>query len=338
MLKIDKKGLAYFYSILRKRMIHLNLQLLYDCNYKCKICDFWKQEYDDSQKLSLEQIRIIADKIKVLGPQIISIGGGEPLMHKDIVDITSVLAEDNFPVMICNGWFVTSEIARDLFNAGMYEVSISVDYVDAEKHDAQRGRKGAFDRAVKALEILKENRTASHQRVHMISVVMEDNLDQIEDLIKLAKDIGVTYLVTLYSDNRGKKNKQFDGRDISAHLLGLKAKYKDFLSLPGYISGFSDAVNNVNGMQPCYAGKNLYNIDSTGNVSLCIDRLDDPVGNIFTEDMTDIKELLLQKQMSNSCGDCWTSCRGAIETLLYQGNFSNWHTMYQSIKNVPLYK
>ncbi len=338
MLKIDRKSLTYLYSLLRKRMVHLNLQLLYNCNYKCKICNFWKHEYDDAPKLSLDQVQIIADKIKFFGPQIISIGGGEPLLHNDIIPITKTLAKDNFPVMICNGWFITPEIAKDLFNAGMYEVSISVDYANPNQHDKQRGKQGAFDRAIEALEILQKSRTQSFQRVHMISVVMEDNLCQIEELIKLAKEIGITYLVTLYSDNRGRKDKPNLSTDVSSHLLDLKKKYKEFLSLPGYISKFSESLHSQTGIQPCFAGKNLYNIDSTGNVSQCIDKIDQLVGNIFTEDIREIENRLLQLQSHQICGDCWTSCRGAIETLMYKGGFSNWKTMYQSIKNVPLSK
>lgn len=337
MVNIDKKGIRYFYSVLRKQLIHLNLQLLYTCNYKCRICDFWKEEYKNAPQLSLEQIEAIAEKIKPLGPQIISIGGGEPLMHKDIVGITRTLAKDNFPVMICNGWFVTPEISRDLFDAGMYEVSISVDYSDAEKHDRQRGKKGSYDRAVKALETLQRNRTRPWQRVHMISVVMEDNIDQIEDLILLAKDIGVTYLVTLYSDGRGKKHRQFNDVDLSARLMNLKNKYKDFLALPGYLSKFTESVRNISGISPCYAGKNLYNIDSSGNVTLCIDRLDDPVGNIFENDIRSIRSALLDKHKKNTCGECWTSCRGAIEALMYDNDkIANWKAMYRSVKNIPI--
>ena len=339
MIRDTAKKIKFINSFTRKRLVHLNLQLLYTCNFKCRICDFWKPPYTSYPALSVNQVEVIAQKLKPHGPMIISLGGGEPLLHKGLVDIVRVLSVDNFPVMICNGWYMTKEIAHNLFKAGLYEVSISVDYANAELHDAQRGQKGAFDRAINALKLLHENRVHPDQRVHMISVVMEDNIDQIEPLIKIAKEIGVTYLLTFYSDGRGVKEKNKYGIDIGKFLLELKKKYKEFVVLPEFIEQFTEASENPLGIQPCYAGKNLFNIDSCGNVSRCIDQLDNPAGNILTDDMQLIKETLFTQFKNASCGACWTSCRGNIESLMYgKQKFNNWLAYYHMTKDVPLVK
>ncbi len=319
MFKENIKKLKYVSAFYQKKMVHLNLQLLYNCNFRCKICDFWKDSFVKSKPLSVEQIRAISDKLKPISPLVISIGGGEPLLHKNIIEITEILAEDHFPVMICNGWYITPEIAKKLFLAGMHEVSISVDYADAEKHDAQRGKKGAYEKALKALQILNENRAYPWQRVHMISVVMDDNLDQIEPLINIAKNMGITYLLTFYSNQRGAKPEQKHSVDTAEYLLSLKKKYKEFVSLPGYLAQFSKA-NSPEGVSPCFAGKNLFNIESHGNVTRCIDRLDDPAGNIFEHDLKSLLKKLHLQYETDKCGNCWTSCRGAIETLMHGKN------------------
>lgn len=305
------KRLRYMYSFLRKRMVHLNLQILYTCNFRCKICDFWKAPYKDMPPISLEQVRLIAGKLKALGPLIISVGGGEPLLHPDLVEITRCLSRNNFPVMICNGWHVTAENARALFKAGMHEVSISVDYADPGKHDRQRGMEGAFQRALQALKILNENRVKSWQRVHMISVVMEDNLEDIASLAHLAKKIGVTYLVTRYSSGRGKKSARALPKDVGEYLVKLRKKHRYFISLPGYLERFGETT------YPCYAGKNLFNIDCQGDVTRCIDSLEEPVGNMISHDIFSLEEKLLEKHRVSKCDKCWTSCRGSIETLMY---------------------
>jgi MoaA/NifB/PqqE/SkfB family radical SAM enzyme len=337
MLQNTLKKLRYVGSFYQKKLIHLNLQLLYSCNFQCRICDFWKDPYPGYPALSVDQVKIIAQKLKSVAPLVISIGGGEPLLHKGLVEITEILSKDHFPVMICNGWFVTPEIARNLFKAGMHEVSISVDYADPAKHDAQRGKKGAFEKAISALRILHENRVNPEQRVHMISVIMDDNLDQIEPLIKIAKDMGITYLITFYSNGRGVKDSKDFNTDVGKYLLSLKDKYKEFVSLPGYVEQFTEAYNNPNGITPCFAGKNLFNIDSQGNVTRCIDRLDDVAGNIFTDDFNAIKENLFKQFQTANCGVCWTSCRGSIESLMY-GNrrWENYKAYYQMTKKVPL--
>lgn len=326
-LKKGRYGLAFA----RRSLVHTNLQILYDCNFRCKICDFWHDRGDGQRpRMTAEQARIISDKLASIAPQIVSIGGGEPLLHPELMDIVSALSRHHIPVMICNGWYVNATNARELFERGMYEISVSCDYADPERHDRQRGMPGAHKRALAALKCLVDNRVHPEQRVHMISVVMDDNLDDIEQLVKMASDLGVTYLLTLYSHRRG----ALSPRDVPTHtterLLELKARYPEFVVLRGYVARFSEALENA-GIGPCYAGKNLCNVDSQGQVSLCIDRVDEPVANLLTDDAKTVRRALLAAFERNDCRACWTSCRGTIETLMYGrdrlGNLRDYYAM-----------
>lgn len=328
------KRMKFFGAFLRRDFVHLNLQLLYQCNFHCRICDFWKPAYKDMPQLSAADVQIMVDKLP--GPMIVSIGGGEPLMHPELLPIIRILGKKHFPVMICNGWYVTPENARELFAAGLHEISISVDYADAAKHDKQRGVQGAFERALQALDTLNRSRIHASQRVHMISVVMDDNLDQIEPLIKLAGEMGITYLLTYYSHNRGKKDRRNAQEDVSAHLLALKRKYPHFVAIEGYLERFTDAAGD-DGIRPCYAGKNLLNVDCQGNVSRCIDHLDQSAGNILVDDFESIRMNLLRQFEANDCGACWTSCRGNFETLMYgEKRLRNLMDSYRVTRAIPL--
>lgn len=330
------KALRFAYSFSRKKMVHANFQLLYDCNFTCKICDFWKDSYRGSPRVSAADVAVIAKKLKPYAPMIISLGGGEPLLHPELEEIVRILAKDHFPVMICNGWFVTAENARNLFRAGLYEVSVSLDYASPEKHDAQRGRKGAFEKAVNALRLLHENRTNPHQRVHMISVIMEDNVDEVAPLIEMCKEMGITYLVTFYSSYRGRKENRSSPAEISMKLLDIRKKYPDFLSLPDFIRRYGESSSDT-GIRPCYAGRNLFHIDASGNVSRCIDRLDNPVGNFLTDDAPTIFAGLEAQFLKNDCGACWTSCRGSVESLMYGENrLKNLLAYREMTRAVPL--
>lgn len=302
-------------AFLRRRLLHLNLQILYQCNFKCGICDFWKEPYRGRPRLDVAQVEVIAAKVARIGPHIVSIGGGEPLMHPELPEIVRALSHRHFTAMITNGWFVTPTLARSLFAAGLYEASVSIDFADPAKHDAQRGRAGAHARGLEALRVLHAARTHAHQRVHMISVVMDDNLDEIEPLLGICASLGITYLVTLYSNCRGGKQPRPVASDVSAHLLRLKKQYPRFVVLRGYIARFSEAIA-AGGIGSCAAGRNLWDIDSTGRVSLCIDRLDEPLGNILEDDIDNLVRTLRERHRNNDCRTCWTSCRGSIETLM----------------------
>lgn len=313
-LAINAKKAQYAYNFIRGRLVHTNLQLLYDCNFRCQICDFWRPGQVRRPRLSAAQVAVIAEKLGRIGPQIVSIGGGEPLLHPELVEIVRLLSRQHFPVMICNGWFVTPERARALFEAGIYEVSISVDYADPDRHDRQRGMPGAHRRALEALEVLERSRVHPWQRVHMISVVLDDNLGDLPVLIERCADLGITYLVTLYSDARGKMPSRSLPRDLGERLLELKARYPRFVALRGYLARFSEAARQ-GGVGGCQAGRLLCNVDSQGAVSLCIDRVDEPVGNLLDDPVETVVAALGQAHRRNRCTGCWTSCRGSIESV-----------------------
>lgn len=332
------KKLRFAASFLRKRLIHVNLQILYECNYRCRICDFWKEGHRNETRLTAAEVSIISKKLNCIGPQVVSIGGGEPMLHPEIVDIARALAPYHFPVMITNGSIMSPQLAKELFKAGMIEISVSIDYAEPQKHDQQRGIPGAYTKAVEALKILHENRTHPEQRINLIAVIMEDNLSEVEPLILLCKEMGITFMVTLYSHSRGTKAQRDASVEASRQLLELKKKHRHFVSLRGYLERFSDAITH-GGIASCYAGRNLCNIGSRGEVSLCIDHIADSVGNLLTDDMLEIERRLLERHCSNRCHDCWTSCRGSIESILYgRRPWLNLLDYYQMTRPVPLGK
>jgi len=319
-------------GFLTGRFIHCNLQVTYRCNFRCQICDFWKEPHDPADELSLDDVRRIGTKLSRLGTLIISLAGGEPLIRDDLYDVITILnATGHFPILITNGWFVDEAVARDILRAGLQEISVSIDYRDPARHDAQRGQPGAWDRAVRALELLHKHRPDRRNRVHLISVLLDDNLEEIEDLIRLSRDLGVTYMLSLYSSNRGTKAPRMPGSRVSEHLLGLKRKYPEFVTLTTYIEHLDQAIAE-GGIGQCTTGRLLLNIDHRGNVARCTERLDEPVGNILTDDVLELRKRLWQVQREQPCGQCWTSCRGFAESMFMPPRLRQFREFYTSVK------
>ena len=334
-----RKELHYQYRCLRLgmgfmtgRFIHCNLQVTYRCNFQCEICDFWKTTHDPVEELSLDDVRVIGRKLNRLGTLIVSLAGGEPLIREDLYDVIRILNEENhFPILITNGWFVDGTVAKDILRAGLQEISVSVDYADPRRHDAQRGKDGSWDRAIRALDLLNRSRPDSRNRIHMITVLMDDNLADVEPLIKLSKELGVTYMVNLYSWNRGTKKRRLPTEQVAAHLLDLKRKYPEFVSLTSYLEQFDRAVAE-GGIGDCQTGRLLMNIDNRGNVSRCTETLREPVGNILQEDVQEIRRKLRAAQRERACSQCWTSCRGFAESMGRAPRLRQLREFYHSVK------
>ena len=269
----------------------------------------------DHPELSAADFRAGSRKLSELGALLISLAGGEPLIRPDIVDIVDAVAEWHFPFITTNGWFSTPELAEDLFAAGLWGVSISLDYADADRHDQRRGMPGAFERGLAAIEHFSAARKHKWQRVNWMAVLMEDNLDQIEPMIKMAAERDAYFMVQPYGVRKTGATRfvHADTGGVGGQLLDLRAKHANFLSNPYFLSRFDAALNG--GVPGCRAGRGFFSIDSTGDIAVCVEERARPVANLYEHSATEIVQRLRNDTVPQKCTACWYNCRGEIESL-----------------------
>jgi MoaA/NifB/PqqE/SkfB family radical SAM enzyme len=319
-------------KILARTMIQANVMVNYDCNCRCNICDYWREPYRSRPPMTLATARAMAEKLRPIAPLAMCLVGGEPLLHPDLIDLAAPLAKAHYLDLVTNGWYMTKELAKELYRTGFSEIGVSIDYASADLHDAQRGVKGLFDKAMAALEILRANRVRPDQRVRMISVVMDDNLESIEPLSEICRRLGVKHNLTLCVCGRGGGKPPGDLRQTVATLKEIQRRRPELLILPGYLEGIAGQ-----GRGPCRSGLNLMAIDSQGQVLRCLDRHETPVGGLAEGKLQDLLNGLRLLAGRERCDDCWTSCRGIVEPLLYGPNrLGNWRYYLKSIKQEPL--
>lgn len=129
----------------------LMLEPLFRCNLHCKGCgkvDHPKEVLDKS--LSIEEC---VQAVEECGAPVVSIPGGEPLLHPDISRIVEELISRKKFVYLCtNGILVSKKI--DNFHPSPYlNFSIHMDGL-RERHDSIVSRDGVFDIAVDAIKLL----------------------------------------------------------------------------------------------------------------------------------------------------------------------------------------
>jgi MoaA/NifB/PqqE/SkfB family radical SAM enzyme len=291
-------------------------QVTYRCNFRCGFCHYWKDPAGQLPEQTLEQIRIGSRKLANMGTLMISIAGGEPTLRPDLPDVVDAIAQYHFPFLTTNGSNVTPRLATEMFDAGLWGASVSLDHADAAHHDRRRGTKDAFARAVHALDCFARARKYDWQRVNLMCVLMHDNLDDIERLIQLAADHDAYFMVQPYC-TRKTGSEQFVCRepDIGKRLVALRAKYANFLSNPVFLSRFDEAI--AEGIPGCKAGLAFFNIDSTGDVAICVERRSTPVGNLYQLPIQTIVQRLHEQSRVNNCRSCWYNCRGEVEMLYH---------------------
>ncbi len=289
-------------------------QVTYRCNFRCGFCGYWHDEMGEQPELTPDQFSIGARKLAQFGTMMVSLAGGEPLVRPDLPEIIRRIGRYHFPFMTTNGWLVDEKSAAAIMRAGIWGVSVSVDYAAPEKHDARRGVDGAWERAWRAVELLSAARVHKFQRVSVFSVLLDDNIDDCLKIIEMAEQRNAYYLLQPYCHRKtGSRAHAHNDGPVSPRLLELFDRYNNFASGPLYISKFDQFLRG--GVPNCKAGKAFFNIDSTGDVAACVEKKHQPVANLLTDGAATIRSRLRAAAKGNQCRDCWYNCRGEIESL-----------------------
>src|ERR1700694_547452 len=97
------------------------------CNLSCAYCN----EYDDfSDPVPLEEMYRRVDKLGELGATLVTISGGETLLHPQLDEIIARIRSHGIIAgLITNGYLLTAERIQRLNRAGLDHLQISIDNV-----------------------------------------------------------------------------------------------------------------------------------------------------------------------------------------------------------------
>jgi len=160
----------------------LQLEPLYQCNLACAGCGKIQHPNDIlRRRLSVQQC---VDAVEECGAPIVSIAGGEPLVHKEIDQIVRALVERKRFVYLCTNAILMRR-KLDLFRPSPYfSWSVHVDGL-RERHDASVQRSGVFDRAVEAI---REAQRRGFRVTTNTTFFKQDNAHSIREVLDFLND------------------------------------------------------------------------------------------------------------------------------------------------------
>jgi hypothetical protein len=133
------------------------------------------------------------------GDIVVSINGGEPLLRNDICDIVrQVRLHVMYVALITNAGLLTLEKAHALKEAGLDQLTISLDYLD-ERHDKVRGIPGLFKRIS---GLVPQIRNQVLENIVLNTIIMDSNLDDVVTIAKQAHEWGIKVSFSAYSANK----------------------------------------------------------------------------------------------------------------------------------------
>ncbi len=165
------------------------------CNLACTYCN----EFDDfSKPVPTEEISRRIDRLGAMGTSIITISGGEPLLHPELdVIIARIRKNGSVAGLITNGYLLTAERIERLNRAGLEYLQISIDNVRPD------------DVSKKSLKVLDQKLVllAEHAEFHVnINSVLGSGIHNPEDALTVARravELGFTSTVGILHDHNG---------------------------------------------------------------------------------------------------------------------------------------
>ena len=164
------------------------------CNLACTYCN----EYDDfSLPVPLTTMLRRIDRLGELGTTVITISGGEPLLHPELDEIIRRIRRGgSIATLITNGYLLTPDRIRRLNRAGLDHLQISIDNVKPDKI------------SLKSLKVLdrKLESLAEHAcfRVNINSVVgTSEHPEDAVAVARRARELGFQTTVGIVHDGQG---------------------------------------------------------------------------------------------------------------------------------------
>lgn len=289
------------------------------CNLKCGYC---RMVTDNGQELTTTEafqiIRDIKDMQQANRPPILVLSGGEPLLREDFFEILEYCFSLGIrPAVATNGVFLNNKVALGLKEMNVVRVSLSLDSVDEEVHDACRGCIGAFRKTLYAAGTLRKH-GIPFQINYTVTKLNKANIKRVAEFAVTFGAIAVHYFI-LVPVGCGKLIEQssaldaLDNEEVLTNIKELSAKFSIELQAtcaPQYVR-FTD---NASG---CIAGTAAFFISAQGDVYPC-GYLPVKAGSVRSSSISEIWndslvfKNLRENNLKGSCAHCYVKnrCRG----------------------------
>lgn len=265
------------------------------CNLACTYCN----EFDDSSKpVPVEEVHRWTDRLAELGTSIITISGGEPLMHPQLEAIIAHIRKRRMLAgLISNGYLMSRKRIRSLNEAGLEHLQISIDNVQPDNV------------SMKSLKVLDKKLVYLAECADFkvnINSVLGSGIRNPEDALQIGRravELGFTCTVGVIHDNVGHL-KPLSSREIEI-FHQLKAMGKRGYSRINRYFQENLAKGKPNSWR-CRAGARYLYICEEGRVHYCSQQRGYP--GVPIEDYTD-EDIRREYLTEKSCAPyCTISC------------------------------
>jgi MoaA/NifB/PqqE/SkfB family radical SAM enzyme len=249
-----------------RRPLLMQLVVTRRCNLSCGYCS----EYDEvSPPVDTELLEQRIDHAAKLGTVVLTLTGGEPLLHPKLDRLIARVASHGMVcTLISNGYPLTKEWIRRLNEARLSLLQMSVDNIEPNEFSQK-----SWSQIHKKLALLKEHASFG---VNINAVLGSSNLEQTRQVVSQVKDLGFFMTVGLMHDDHGQIEPGLLKDQLAATYVEMQqASNKTIFHRSG--EGWEwDMLQDGSSPFKCRAGGRYLYVDEFGKVNYCSQRRGEP--------------------------------------------------------------
>ena len=278
------------------------------CNATCDFCSFAvdKMPKSDRHNVTLEEAKQAAQKLYDNGVYFLICVGGEPMLHPDLVEMVAHASSIGIaPMVVTNASLLKPARIKELADAGLNSLIISIDASEVDKHEQNRGLRGVCEKIKQANEYCRELNVGT-----TASVTMSRLIDDYNELPAFLDSLGfdsVTFsypLTTLASSYLGYAESNlvdYTKEELNDRFDAIKALKEQF-HVVNPTASIEDMQRHLQGEEEqfgCLGGWKFFYLDWHLDLYRC---------HNWAEPMCHISEFDGSQRVRDNCTACMLDC------------------------------
>lgn len=270
----------------RPQLTNVHIEITSRCNERCVHC--YIPGNSRNLEIELSKFEDVLRQCRKMNVLHLTISGGEPMLHKSLIEILRLCREYEFSVnLLSNLTLLTSEILAELKANYLLGVQVSLYSMNSGIHDEITGVKGSFEKTKSAILRLIENDVP----LQIACPIMKNNKACYQDVVDWAKKLNVnagTDYVVLARYNHSTENLSCrlsieEVEEVIREMVRKDAKHLKQIEDEALKKKDVSVEDNV-----CSVCHSSICINERGNVYPCAGWQDYVVGNVNSMSLEDI--------------------------------------------------
>lgn len=310
-----------------RKFTYLRLSVTDQCNFRCEYClpdGYQKNPLLQDSELDAKEISRLVTAFRNLGVTKVRLTGGEPTVRRDIIQVVKTIKDiaGIEKIALTTNGYRFSEIAEQLYQAGLNAVNISIDSLDENRFSKITGTSHKFKKIIEGVEHALSLGLETKINAVLLKDTCENDFETFLQWVR-ERPVSVRFIELMRT---GKNQTYFDKNHISAGEIQFRLQKNNWLPVHRKL----DSGPALEYAHPNYLGKigiiapyskdfcktcNRLRVSSRGALRLCL----------FGEKDCDLREYLQKDDQSESLVNRIAVClREKPEShFLHQGKFGN---------------